>query len=185
MNLLGLTPCPCIFLKSCIAFFVCPSFTYFVSFWIHAKGFNCRMPGAIAAISVAPHGRVRQLSSQSTSLVCVRVKSRCLSFVYKNNPDQADQPCILHIPGIDVIIRTEKAVLAFSISILHLLKSEPPDWHQQRQLWLDPQVNSDRIDVQLPSLICDPTIVMDLKELLPKSISLMSRNCRKTSLQII
>jgi hypothetical protein len=85
------------------------------------------MPGAIAAISAATHGRFHQLSSQSTSLVCVRVKSRCLSFVYKNNPDQADQPCILHIPGIDVIIRTEKVVLTFSISILHLLKREQQD----------------------------------------------------------
>jgi len=85
------------------------------------------MPGAIAAISAATHGRFCQLSSQSTSLVCIHVKSRCLSAVYKNNPDQADQPCILHIPGIDVIIRTEKAVLTFSISILHLLKREQQD----------------------------------------------------------
>jgi hypothetical protein len=86
------------------------------------------MPGAIAAISAATtHGRFLQLSSHSTSLVCIRVKSRCLSVVYKNNPDQADQPCILHVPGIDVIIRTEKAVLTFSTSILHLLKREQQD----------------------------------------------------------
>ncbi len=137
------------------------------------------MPGAIAAISAATHGRFCQLSSQSTSLVCIHVKSRCFSAVYKNNPDQADQPCILHIPGIDVIIRTEKAVLTFSISILHLLKREQQDWHQQKQLWLHQHVNSDRIDVQLPSLICNPTIAMDPKEFLPKFISLMSRNCRK------
>jgi hypothetical protein len=36
------------------------------------------------------------------------------------NPDQADQSCILHILGINGIIRTEKAALTFSISILHL-----------------------------------------------------------------
>jgi hypothetical protein len=76
-------------------------------------------------------------------------------------------------------------VLTFSISILQLLKREQQDWHQQKQLWLHQHVNYDSIDVQLPSLICDPTIAMDLKELLPKFTYLMSRNCRKTSLQII
>jgi hypothetical protein len=49
------------------------------------------------------------------------VKSGYLSFVYNKDPCQADQPCILHIPGINVIIRTEKAALTFSINILHLL----------------------------------------------------------------
>ncbi len=45
---------------------------------------------------------------------------------------------------------------------------------------------SNEIDVQLPSLICDPTtIVKDLeKELPPKFFSLTSRDCRKTSIQI-
>jgi hypothetical protein len=35
------------------------------------------------------------------------------------NADQADQPCILHIPGMNGIIRTQKAAQTF-ISILHL-----------------------------------------------------------------
>jgi hypothetical protein len=37
------------------------------------------------------------------------------------NPDQAHQPCILHIPGISGIKRTEEVELTFSIRILHLL----------------------------------------------------------------
>ncbi len=36
------------------------------------------------------------------------------------NPDQAHQPCILHIPSINHIKRTKGATLTFSISILHL-----------------------------------------------------------------
>jgi hypothetical protein len=44
-----------------------------------------------------------------------------LSFDYNKDPGQADQSFILHIPGTNVIIRTEKATLTFSISILHLL----------------------------------------------------------------
>jgi hypothetical protein len=41
-------------------------------------------------------------------------------------------------------------------------KSDQQDWHQQ-ELWLHWQVNSDRFDIQSPSLICDPTIVNDPK----------------------
>jgi hypothetical protein len=51
-----------------------------------------------------------------------------------------------------------------------------------RELWLHWHVNSDRIDVQVLSLICDPTIV---KELLAKFLSLTSRDCRKTSFRIM
>jgi len=36
------------------------------------------------------------------------LKSGYLSFCYNKDPGQADQPCILHIPGITIIIRTEK-----------------------------------------------------------------------------
>jgi hypothetical protein len=48
----------------------------------------------------------------------IRVTSICLQ---PENADQADQPCILHIPGIHRITRKKKATLTFSISILHLL----------------------------------------------------------------
>jgi hypothetical protein len=42
-------------------------------------------------------------------------------------------------------------------------------------------VNSKRIDVQLPSLICDPTIVKDAKRTPPPFLSLTYRDCRKTT----
>jgi hypothetical protein len=32
------------------------------------------------------------------------------------NPDQADQPCIFHRPGIDAVMRIEKTTMTFSIS---------------------------------------------------------------------
>jgi hypothetical protein len=96
------------------------------------------------------------------------------------NPDQTDQPCILHILRIKAIIRTEKASLIFCISkeLCHRIltttiwpvprnfcqslghgriatKREEYNWHQQG-LWLHWQMNSDMTDVQLPSLTCDP-----------------------------
>jgi hypothetical protein len=44
---------------------------------------------------------------------------------------------------------------------------------------------SNEIDVQLPSLICDPTILKDPeKELMPQFLSPTSRDCRNTSIQI-
>jgi hypothetical protein len=47
-------------------------------------------------------------------------------------------------------------------------------------------VNSNRIDVQFPSLICDPTIGKDPKRTpVMASLSLTHRDCRKTSFQII
>jgi hypothetical protein len=42
-----------------------------------------------------------------------------------------------------------------------------------------------RTDVQLPSLICDPTILKDLKKLPPQFLSVTSSNCRNTSYQIM
>jgi hypothetical protein len=39
------------------------------------------------------------------------------------NPDQTDQPCILHIPGINGTIRTEKAALLHQhIALTYLLQ---------------------------------------------------------------
>jgi len=56
VNLSGPIPSHCICWKSCIAFSVCPSFTYFLSFSFSVKLFNCTAPSAIAAISAATHG---------------------------------------------------------------------------------------------------------------------------------
>ncbi len=89
-----------------VAFSDCPPFTYVVSFSFHGKMCNSELgPGAIAAISAATHGGFHQLSSQSASAVSVSVKSGYLAFVYNKDPGQADQPCRIHIPGINVIIR--------------------------------------------------------------------------------
>jgi len=105
-----------------VAFSDCPPFTYVVSFSFHGKMCNSELgPGAIAAISAATHGGFHQLSSQSASAVSLSVKSGYLSFVYNKDPGQADQPCRIHIPGINVIIRMKNAAPTFSISILHLL----------------------------------------------------------------
>jgi hypothetical protein len=124
------------------------------------------------------------------------VKSGYLSFDYNKDPGQADQSFILHIPGTNVIIRTEKATLTFSISILHLLTfsslqyyhyptsaknvkellptfSPQQDTKQERAAKLPStrQVNSDRMDAPLRSWICDPTIAKDPKRP-PTTISL-------------
>ncbi len=82
VNLLGLIPSQSICWKSFISFSSCPSFTYFVSFWFHAKMFNCTVPGAITAIFAATHGRFSWSSSQRASCVFLCFKSGYLSFVY-------------------------------------------------------------------------------------------------------
>jgi hypothetical protein len=118
VNLLGLTPCCRICWKSCITISSRPSFTCFVSFRLHANTLNCTIPGAFAAISAATHGEFRRSSTQSASHVFLCWNLDTLHLSTTTNPDQADQPCILHILGIH-IIRTEKGALTFSISILH------------------------------------------------------------------
>jgi hypothetical protein len=101
------------------------------------------------------------------------LKSQYLSFVYHRDPGQVHQPCILHIPGINVIIKTEKANLTFSISIYLLSPAQyyyptsakdvkeflpmfrpHQDSNQERaaRLTCTIDVNSNMIDVQLPSL---------------------------------
>jgi hypothetical protein len=92
------------------------------------------------------------------------------------------------VPSINVIIRTEKATLTFSINILHLLNFSHLGCERTSANILDHSriatkkeratrltstrhVNSKRIDVRLPSLICDPTIVKDAKRT-PSTISL-------------
>ncbi len=82
VNLSGLIPSCHIGWKSCSTFSGCPSFTYFASFWFHGKSFNCTVPGAIAAISAATHGRFHQSSSQRASHVFLYLKSRYLSSIY-------------------------------------------------------------------------------------------------------
>jgi hypothetical protein len=95
-------------------------------------------------------------------------------------------------PGINVIKRIEKAALTFPISksiilehiaytyifqhttilpVQRTLKEFLPSLDQgkiatkrdQQELWLHWQVNSDKFDIQSPSLICDTTIVNDPK----------------------
>jgi len=46
-------------------------------------------------------------------------------------------------------------------------------------------VNSDRIGVQLPFLICDPNRARIHEELPPQSLFLTCRNCQKTCYQIM
>ncbi len=115
------------------------------------------MPGAIAAISAATHDGFCQSSSQSASPVFLCLKSGYLSFVY-------------HIPGINVIIRTEKANLTFPISVYLLSPAQyyyptsakdvkeflpmfrpHQDSNQERAArWTcTTDVNSNRIDVQI------------------------------------
>ncbi len=48
-------------------------FPHIVSFWFHAKMFNCTVPDAIATISAATHGRFRQ--SRSQSINCIYLSS--------------------------------------------------------------------------------------------------------------
>jgi len=119
VNLLGLTPCCRICWKSYITVSSCPSFTCFVSFRLHANTLNCTIPGAFAAISAATHGEFHQSSAQSASHVFLCLKSGYLSFVDNQKSRSSWSPCILHIPGINDIIRKEKAALTFSVSILH------------------------------------------------------------------
>jgi hypothetical protein len=78
---------------------------------------------AIAAISAATH---RWWVSLVPKPECFPLSSYVwdLNTVHLSttrNPDQADQPCIVHIPGINRVTKTEKATLTFSISTLHLL----------------------------------------------------------------
>ncbi len=101
VNLLVLTPHH-IWQKSCITFSGCPSFTHF------AKKCSIALCLVPLQLSVLPP-MAAFIGPQ------VLPMSSCVQ-----NPDQADQSCILHILGINGIIRTEKAALTFSISILHL-----------------------------------------------------------------
>ncbi len=123
------------------------------------------------------------------------------------NPDQADQPCIFHRPGIDAVMRIEKTTMTFSISerifsqhivftylLQHTSTVQPVQriskgFLQKYRPWQDSNQArattstptraiapltcelSYRIDVQLPSLICDPTIVKDLQKT-PATVSL-------------
>jgi hypothetical protein len=119
VNLLGLTPCCCICWKSYITVSSCPSFTCFVSFRLHAICWItlylvplqlCLLPPMVSFIG--PQPKVLPMCSCVWNLDTLHLSTT-------RNPDQADQPCILHIPGINDIIRKEKAALTFSISILH------------------------------------------------------------------
>jgi hypothetical protein len=120
VNFSGIIPSHCICWKSCITFSGRPSFKYFVSIWFHAKisislclvpSQPCLFPPMVGFVS--PQARVLVSS-------CVWNPDN-FHLSTTRNPDQAHQPCILHIPGISGIKRTEAVELTFSISILHLL----------------------------------------------------------------
>ncbi len=111
VNLLGLTPC-CICWKSCIAFSSCPSFTYFESFWFHSKMFNCTVPGAIAAISAATHGRFHWSPSQSASCQII--------FLYDQKSRSSWSAMYSPHPRHTWHHKNRESCTAFSISILHL-----------------------------------------------------------------
>jgi len=186
VNLLGITPCH-ICWKSCITVSSCPSFACFISFRLHADTLNCTIPGAFAAISAATHGEFRQSSTQSASHVFLCLKSGTFHLSTTRNPDQADQPYSPH-PGnkgyhknrercTDLLHQhtaltyllqpttTPPPVQRTWKEILHSLDQgwiaktnrEKKDWRQQ-EVWFHWHVNSDRFDVQLPSLIYDPNI---------------------------
>jgi hypothetical protein len=62
---------------------------------------------------VSPQARVLPVSSCVWNLDTFHLSTT-------RNPDQADQPCIFHIPDIIGIIRIEKSALTFCISIWQL-----------------------------------------------------------------
>ncbi len=106
MKLSWLIPSCCICWKSCITFSGCPPFHIFCKLLLPCK----KVPGAIAAISGGTHGEFCAYSSQSALPVSSYVwNSSAFHLSTTRNRDQAHQPCTLHIPGINSIIRTEKA----------------------------------------------------------------------------
>jgi hypothetical protein len=135
-------------------------------FWFHAKRFNC----TLCLVPLQP-----SLLSTMASFISPQAKGIFVSSYVWNMgstfhlsttryPDQADQSCILHIPGIDGIIRNRESCndlfhqhIAFTY-LLHPTTIIPPvqrtstkflpsldqvgtkrgqqDWHQQQLLWL-------------------------------------------------
>ncbi len=148
--------------------------------------FNCTVPGASAAISAATHGGFHQLSSQSPSPVFLCLKSRYLSFVYNQksqsswsamhsshprqecyHKDRESHTDLVHqhiastylLQPTTTILPAQRTWKNFCQQLHHgriTTKREQQDWHQQL-MWIL------RIEVQLPSLICDPTITKDPK----------------------
>jgi len=111
--------------KGCITSSDCPSFSYFVSFLFHLKMLNYTMPGAIAAIFAATPGGF----CRSSSVLRVYVwNPGTFHLPITENPDEADHPHNLHIPGwIFAILRTKKAIVTSYTSEKILLYSEVQD----------------------------------------------------------
>ncbi len=184
VNLSGVVPSYCICWKSCIAFSSCPSFTYFVSFWFHGKECNCIVPSANAAISATI-----QLALKPECLPCLPICEIWVPFIYLQQRSRSSlsamhSPCAMQ----KCYHKNREATLTFSINILHLHnfsrlgceRTSANVWDHSRiatkkeratRLTSTRHVNSKRIDVQLPSLICDPTIAKDAKGT-PSTISL-------------
>jgi len=182
---------PLVCWKSCITLSSYPLFTCFVSFLLHANTLNCTIPGAFAAISAATHSEFCQSSTQSASHVFLCLKSGYLSFVnnqksrsswsamysphpgnkwYHKNRERCSDLLHRHIAltyflqpttTTPPVQRTWKEILpSLDEGKITTTTRENKDWYQQ-EVWLHWHVNSDRFDVDLPSLIYDPNIAKD------------------------
>ncbi len=100
VNLSGIIPSRCICWKSCITSSSCPSFHKFCKLPIPWKNIQLHsVPGAIAAISAANHGRFHWPSSQSASCVFLCLKSRYLSFVYNQKCRSSWPAYCIYLPS--------------------------------------------------------------------------------------
>jgi hypothetical protein len=63
--------------------------------------------------------------------------------------------CMLHLPAVSSYYYNPTR--AKDLKRISAKQDSNQDWLQKGQLWLHQHVNSDRFDVQVPSLICDPT----------------------------
>lgn len=105
------------FWKSCVAFTSCPSHIMYDSFsmqmfplhrsWCHYNHL-CYHPWWVLWVLKPPY-------------FCYLLMLEILSFAYTNNLDQVDQPYILCIPDINVIIKTTKDELTFFFMQKYLL----------------------------------------------------------------
>jgi len=105
VKLSWLIPSCCICWKSCITFSGCPPFHIFCKLLLPCKNVLVPLQPSLLAPMVSfvrTQARVLSVSSYVWN-------SSAFHLSRTRNPDQADQPCTPHIPGINSIIRTEKA----------------------------------------------------------------------------
>ncbi len=167
------------------------------------------MPSAIAAISATTHDRFHWSSSQSATCVW---NLGTFHLPTTRNPDEADnQPCILHIPGINAIVRTENSFIS-KIANSYIVQPPTSIWPVQK-VWKEflpksldhnrkesKQINTTNkksdgsidswtltrslMDVSLTfSHLCDPIHHCEgsEKNSRHKFLSPISRNCTRTS----